>query len=94
MEKGKIMNLHVKLVPAIDIETRMPYDAYTVYCTEESTISSVSGWTLKDAVTLFRKIHHVDDRTKIRFVRPFKKQKMQVMPALEPLSATVVESVI
>ena len=80
MEKGKIMNLHVKLVPAIDIETRMPYDAYTVYCTEESTISLVSGWTLKDAVTLFRKIHHVDDRTKIRFVRPFKKQKQENPP--------------
>ncbi len=77
MEKEKIMNLHVKLVPAIDIETRMPYDAYTVYCTEESTISSASGWTLRDAITLFRKLHHVDDDTKVSLVRPFRKQKLQ-----------------
>lgn len=92
MEKGKIMNLHVKLVPAFDFETRMPHDAYTVYCIEGELISLASGWTLRDAVTLFRKMHHVDDGTKIRFVRPFKKQKMRVIPVIGPLSANVVES--
>jgi hypothetical protein len=81
MEKEKILNLHVKLVPAIDLETRMPYYAYTVYCTEESTILSASGCTLRDAVTLFRKLRHVDDRTKVRLVRPFRKQKLQAIPA-------------
>lgn len=80
MEKEKIMNLHVKLVPAIDLETRMPYDAYTVYCIEESTISSASGWTLRDAITLFRKLHHVDDLTKIILIRPFRKQRLYVTP--------------
>ena len=88
MEKGKIMNLHVKLVPAIDLETRMPYDAYTVYCTEESTISSASGWTLRDAITLFRKLHHVDDDTKVSLVRPFRKQKLQASPA--EMSASII----
>ena len=76
MEKEEIMHLHVKLVPAFDFETRMPHDAYTVYCTEEGIISSASGWTLRDAVTLFRKQHHVDERTEIRLVRPFRKQKV------------------
>ena len=80
MEKEKIMNLHVKLVPAIDLETRMPYDAYTVYCIEESTISSASGWTLRDAITLFRKLHNVDDLTKIILIRPFRKQRLYVTP--------------
>ena len=81
MEKETIMNLHVKLVPAIDLETRMPYDAYTVYCMTESTILSASGWTLRDAITLFRKLRHVDDRIKVRLVRPFRKQKLQASPA-------------
>ena len=75
MEKIKIMNLHVKLVPAIDLETRMPHDAYTVYCTEEST---ASGWTLRDAITLFRKLYHVDELTKVSLIRPFRKQSLHV----------------
>ena len=69
------MNLHVKLVPAIDLETRMPHDAYTVYCAEEST---ASGWTLRDAITLFRKLHHVDELTKVSLIRPFRKQSLHV----------------
>jgi hypothetical protein len=73
----KIINLHVKLVPAIDLETRMPYDAYTVYSKLDGTISSASGWTLRDAVNLFRKVHHVDIQTKVSLVRPFRRQRLQ-----------------
>lgn len=75
MEKEKIINLHVKLVSAIDPDTRMPHDAYTVYSTEEGTISLASSWTLRDAIALFRKLHRIDDQAKVCLVRPFRKQR-------------------
>lgn len=71
----KIINLHVKLVPAIDFEIRIPHDAYTVYCRIDGAASLASGWTLKDAINLFRKQHHVDNQTRIRLIRPFRKQR-------------------
>lgn len=77
MEKEKIINLHVKLVPAFDIESRMPHDAYTVYCYSEGKYFSSPGWTLRDAIDLFRKLYDVADRTKIRLVRPFLKQRVR-----------------
>ena len=79
MEKEKIINLHVKLVPAFDLESRMPHDAYTVYCYSGGKYLSSPGWTLKDAIDLFRKLYDVADRTRIRLVRPFLKQRVSVI---------------
>ena len=75
MEKKEIIKLHVKLVPAFDPETRARHDAYTVYCHVGEKYLSSPGWTLRDAVDLFRKLYDIAGHTKICLVRPFVKQR-------------------
>lgn len=74
MEKNKIIHLNVKTVPAFDTETLMPHKAYTVSCLLNGVFSIASGWTLRDAIQLFRQLYYIDGETVIRLIRPFKSQ--------------------
>lgn len=74
MEHKEIIRLNVKTVPAFDTETQMPHVAYTVSCLLNGVFSIASGWTLRDAVQLFRQLYHINEGTVIRMVRPFKPQ--------------------
>lgn len=74
MEHKEIIRLNVKTVPAFDTETQMPHVAYTVSCLLNGVFSIASGWTLQDAVQLFRQLYHINEDTEIHMVRPFKPQ--------------------
>ncbi len=76
MESREIIFLDVKTVPAFDTEIKMPHTAYTVSCLNESAgITVASGWTLRDAIHLFRQVYKIDEQTIIRLRRPFKQQR-------------------
>ena len=74
METDKIIYLNVKTVPAFDTETMMHHTAYTVFYTFGDSLSRASGWTLQDAIQLFRKQYNIDDQITIRLRRPFMPQ--------------------
>lgn len=74
MGKTGIIHLNVKTISAFDSETKMPHTAYTVYYQQGNILAIASAWTLIDAVTLFRKIHNINEQIPIRLIRPFKPQ--------------------
>ena len=65
--------LNVKTVQTIEPVTYLPHTAYTVYTKSGSKYILASGWTLKDAIRLFSKIHNyrIED---IKVKRPFRQQ--------------------
>lgn len=69
-----ILFLNVKTVQTVDPCTYLPHTAYTVYTKSGSNYVLASGWTLKDAIRLFSKIHNyrIED---IKVKRPFREQK-------------------
>ena len=63
--------LNVKTVQTFEPVTFDLHTAYTVYADAEGEIAS--GWTLRDAISLFAHIYNYDRNT-IRIRRPFKRQ--------------------
>ena len=74
MEKGKIIYLNVKTVPALEPVTHEMHTAYTVYLLQGDMLQLASGWTLQDAIELFAQLHKCD-RKSLRLKRPFRPQK-------------------
>ncbi len=65
--------LNVKTVQTFEPVSFDLHTAYTVYAEAEGEIALASGWTLRDAISLFAHIYNYD-RTTIRLRRPFKRQ--------------------
>ena len=66
--------LNVKLVQAVDPVSYHPHTAYTVYSRSGSDrLRVASGWSIKDAVSLYARLYRCDSRS-ICLIRPFRKQ--------------------
>jgi len=75
METEDVIYLNVMMVPAFDRDALKPHTAYTVYSSQEEERERASGWTLQDAIRLFRRLHNVGESHVIRLIRPFRHQR-------------------
>lgn len=73
MEKGNLVYLNVKTIPAVEPVTHEAHTAYTVYTLHNNNLKIASGWTLQDAIELFAQQHSYV-RSSLRLKRPFRPQ--------------------
>ena len=75
----KIMESHlnVKTVQTFEPGTLEPHTAYTVFMNLEEKLMVASGWTLKDAISLFADIYCYD-KAELKVLRPFHPQILQM----------------
>lgn len=69
--------LNVKTVQTFEPGTLEPHTAYTVFLNLENKLMVASGWTLKDAISLFADIYRYD-KAELKILRPFHPQLLKM----------------
>ena len=72
-----VSHLNVKTVQTFEPGTLEPHIAYTVFLNLEEKLMVASGWTLKEAISMFAEIYRFD-RTELKVMRPFHPQILQI----------------